>query len=101
MLIVGGFSAPVLLMACLFFTSAEVAISIATTVVVAAASLSFRARGRARAILKGDCSNVGPAVRYVGWYGTFQEFIFTNNEFAGLFVAANRRKNMSDIRKIR
>ena len=59
-----------------------------------------KALAKARAVLKQGCTSETAAVRYVDWYGNFHTFDFTNREYLNAFVAANRRKTMSDIREV-
>jgi hypothetical protein len=58
------------------------------------------ALNRARATLKPSCTSERAAVRYLDWHSNFHTLAFTSREYLAAFVAANRRKTMSDIREI-
>jgi hypothetical protein len=84
----------------LFEGSGTLALVVAILILAPTIWLSNRTKAQARAIVKARCGSVNVAVHYAGWYGTFHEFIFTNRSFVQLFVLANNRKTMSDIREM-
>lgn len=77
--------------------SLAVGIAFAVGAIILCATLSHRAKNTASSLTTHECCSVGPAVEYVGWYGTCHEFMFSNQAYLDAFLSANRRKTQSDV----
>ncbi len=78
---------------------ATAVVTMAVTLLVAAVVRSKVRRGAA-GLTTSACAGPGTAVGYVRWHGTMHEFEFSHQHYLELFIAANGRKTMSDVRTI-
>jgi hypothetical protein len=70
---------------------------LAICAIIVCSTLAHRAKHAAGSMTTHDCCSVGPAVEYLGWYGTFHEFMFSNQKYLNAFLGANHRKTQSNV----